>query len=256
MSSHLSAKEPLQKKQDCAIIPLKELFMIKGGMMKRLLKQKGLLLLAGTSIITAALVSNGAKPIRYMPLQDYSLTLKEGDSMNKQEGIPKPIEPEIGIAPKDLVVSCDVLNKLLATEFTLALQTWGYHWNLVGPEFHDYHILFEGQYVKMLELVDILAERVRAVGGTALGTMTQFLKYTAIKEDTGPIPAPRDMVQTLLANQELLIKLMREGINTTEANRRDMGTSNLLQDIMIKHEKMAWMLRSLLERRSGARKEN
>ncbi len=169
--------------------------------------------------------------------------------MKKQDGITATIQPEIGISKEDLSASVDILNKILATEFTLTLQEWGYHWNLVGPEFHDYHILFQDLYEKGLKFVDAIAERVRAVGGVALGTMTEFLQHSYIKEDMGPIPAPKDMVYNLLVNQEVLIRHIRQGINTTEEKRRDMGTSNFLQEILVDHEKMAWMLRSLLERR-------
>lgn len=194
-------------------------------------------------------------PVPESSNQTTHFTTLQRTVMKKQEGIAAPIEPEIGISKENLGVSVDVLNKILATEFTLTTQEWGYHWNLVGPEFHDYHLLFQDLYEKGLKFVDSIAERVRAIGGIALGTMTEFLQHSYIKEDTGPIPAPKDMVYKLLINHETLIRHLREGIDITEENRRDMGTSNFLQEILVEHEKMAWMLRSLLERRGSSSKQ-
>ncbi len=169
--------------------------------------------------------------------------------MKKQLGIAKPIDPEIGIESNDRSLSIDILNKILADEFVLLVQTLNYHWNLVGPEFHDYHKLFDHQYKDIFGYIDDIAERVRSIGGLALGSMHDFVKFSQIKEDLGDIPAPKDMVYNLLINHEVIIRHMRDGINETAEKNRDMGTSNFLTELIEKHEKIAWMLRSLLERR-------
>jgi starvation-inducible DNA-binding protein len=169
--------------------------------------------------------------------------------MKKQIGVPAPLEPEIGIQHLDRSISIDILNKILADEFVLLVQTLNYHWNLVGPEFHDYHKLFDHQYKAIFGYIDDIAERVRSVGGIALGSMNDYIKFSQIKEDLGDIPTPKDMVYNLLLSHEILIRHLRDGINKTAEKNRDMGTSNFLTDLIEKHEKIAWMLRSLLERR-------
>lgn len=165
------------------------------------------------------------------------------------KGINKMIEPDIDIKEKDRALSADVLNRLLADEYVLLVKTLNYHWNLVGPEFHDYHILFDGQYKMIFELTDQVAERTRSIGGIALGSMAEFIKNSGLKENSGDIPAPQEMVANLLRDHEALIKSVRDGIAVTGQDNRDMGTNNFLAGLIEKHEKAAWMLRSLLERR-------
>ena len=153
--------------------------------------------------------------------------------------------PDIGISAKDRQISITVLNKILANEFVVLVQTLNYHWNLVGPEFHDYHLLFDDQYKALFSLIDDIAERVRSVGGQALGSMTAMIQKSPIKEDVGFVPSPKNMIINLLEQHEALIRHIREAINSTAENNRDMGTSNFLTDLLEKHEKIAWMLRSL-----------
>jgi len=151
----------------------------------------------------------------------------------------------LGIAAQDRTISIQLLNKILAGEFVLLMQTLNYHWNLVGPEFHDYHLLFDDHYKAIFSKIDDIAERVRAVGGQALGSMTMMLEKSPLAEDKGSVPTPKVMVLNLLAQHEALIQEIRSAINTTAENNRDMGTSNFLTDLIEKHEKIAWMLRAL-----------
>lgn len=154
-------------------------------------------------------------------------------------------EPEIGIKKTDQRVSISILNEILANEFVLLLQTLNYHWNLIGPQFNDYHKLFNDQYTKIFNFTDSIAERVRAVGGIVIASMSELVKISSLKEDTGDIPEPAEMVKNLLKQHEAVIRLLRNGIDATT---KDMGTSNFLTDLIEKHEKMAWMLRSLTAR--------
>ena len=152
----------------------------------------------------------------------------------------------IGISEKDQKFSAALLNYILADEFVLFVKTLNYHWNLTGPEFHDYHKFFDEQYHDLLEVVDSVAERVRIVGGIALGSMKEFLASAQLEEESSKIPKPKEMVKELLKCHEGVIIEIREGVNKTAENNRDMGTNNFLTDLLEKHEKIAWMLRSLL----------
>ena len=169
--------------------------------------------------------------------------------MKHQKDIKQSITPDIGIKPDTLSMSIAIFNKLLASEFLLLMQTLNYHWNLVGPEFHDYHLLFDKQYKEIFERIDDIAERVRALGGIALGSLSDMIQQSPLTEDTGDIPSPKTMVENLLDQHESLIKEIRTDIDKTGENNRDMGSNNFLADLIEKHEKTAWMLRSLLERR-------
>lgn len=141
-------------------------------------------------------------------------------------------------------ISQTVLNDLLANESVLLFQTLNYHWNLVGPEFHDYHLLFDNQYNQIFQDLDKIAERVRAVGGFALASMKDLSKAASLKEDSS-IPKPKQMVLNLLKHYEVIIEQIRAAIITLDKKTHDFGTINFLEELLTQHEKTAWMLRSL-----------
>lgn len=147
---------------------------------------------------------------------------------------------------KEQKLSAMVLNKLLANNSVLLFQTLNYHWNLVGPEFHDYHLLFDKQYNQLFEYMDVLAERVRAVQGIALGSMSAMIEAATIKEDKGNVPTPKQMVAKLFEHYEYQVNEYSDAIKTLEKDTDDFGTINTLEELLAKHEKTLWMLRSLL----------
>ena len=69
-----------------------------------------------------------------------------------------------------------LLDRLLADEYLLYTKTRNFHWNVTGPQFSDLHKFFEAQYELLDGFVDDTAERSRALGGRALGSMAGFLK--------------------------------------------------------------------------------
>lgn len=147
---------------------------------------------------------------------------------------------------KEQSISIDVLQKLMANHAVILFQTLNYHWNLVGPQFHDYHILFDKQYRQLFEDLDLLAERIRAVDGRALGSMAAILQLATLKEDTGKIPNPTQMVAKLFQQYEYYVEQIRESIEILEKDTSDFGTKKMLEDLIERYEKVAWMLRSLL----------
>ena len=152
----------------------------------------------------------------------------------------------IGLNDKQRNGVVDILNAALANEFVLYAKTRNYHWNVMGPQFNDLHKFFEAQYEEIEGFIDDTAERARALGGTALGSMQGFLKHTRLKESTGTPPAAMDMVADLLGDHEAIIRQLREDIATVTDKYGDDGTADFLTGTMEDHEKMAWMLRAFL----------
>lgn len=146
---------------------------------------------------------------------------------------------------KEQKISIDLLNRLLANTSVLLQQTLHYHWNIVGPEFNDYHTLLDGQYNELFVDLDLVAERVRAVQGQALGTMREMIQHADLKEDGGKLPNPKQMIQNLLNQYEKHIAAIRDGITSLEKTA-DFGSKKMLEDLIEKYEKTAWMFRSLL----------
>jgi len=153
----------------------------------------------------------------------------------------------IGLSVEQCAGVVASLNALLADEYLLYTKTRNYHWNVVGPQFHDLHKFFETQYNELNEIVDQVAERSRSLGGKALGTMAEFLNHTRLKEQTGHYPDARDMIADLLADHEALICQLRLDLETCTEQYHDAGTTDFLTGLMEQHEKMGWMLRAFLE---------
>jgi starvation-inducible DNA-binding protein len=137
------------------------------------------------------------------------------------------------------------LSALLADSYTLYLMTHNFHWNVVGPDFNSLHLMFMSQYTEQWSALDIIAERIRALGHPAPGTYKEFVKFASIKEIEG-VPSSNDMIRHLVAAQEATARTARELFPLVNA-ANDQPTADLLTQRLEVHEKTAWMLRSLLE---------
>jgi starvation-inducible DNA-binding protein len=89
-----------------------------------------------------------------------------------------------------------------------------------------------------------VAERARALGGHAFGTLAEFVRHARLKEQPDVYPDAPAMLKDLLGDHEAVIRRLREDLETTAAKHGDAGTSDFLTGLMEKHEKMAWMLRA------------
>jgi starvation-inducible DNA-binding protein len=157
------------------------------------------------------------------------------------------MQANIGLLTEQRDGVVGLLNTLLADEYLLYTKTRNYHWNVVGPQFNDLHKFFEAQYTALNDIVDDVAERARALGGHALGTMAEFLKFTRLQEEGGDYPEARLMLANLLSDHEALIRHLRIDLDICADRYHDAGTNDFLTGLMEQHEKMAWMLRAFLE---------
>jgi len=151
----------------------------------------------------------------------------------------------IGIDTQDRQAICEGLSRLLADTYTLYLKTHAFHWNVTGPMFQTLHLLFEQQYTEEWNALDLIAERIRALGYTAPGSYRQFAQLTSINEEEG-VPKAADMIRQLIEGQEAVVRTARALFKVVE-KASDEPTADLLTQRMQVHEKNAWMLRSLLE---------
>jgi starvation-inducible DNA-binding protein len=153
---------------------------------------------------------------------------------------------DIGIKEKDRRAIAQGLARVLADTYTLYLKTHNYHWNVTGPNFNSLHTAFEVQYTELALAVDLIAERIRALGFPAPGTYREYAKLTSIPEDTDS-PDADTMVERLVAGQEAVVRTARSVFPLAD-KAHDEPTADLLTQRMQVHEKTAWMLRVLLEK--------
>jgi starvation-inducible DNA-binding protein len=157
----------------------------------------------------------------------------------------KALRMDIGISDADRKKIADGLSALLADSYTLYLMTHNFHWNVTGPHFNSLHAMFMAQYTEQWGALDIIAERIRALGCPAPGTYKAFARRASIKEVDG-VPKATDMIRHLVAAQEATARTARKIFPVVEA-ANDQGTADVLTQRIEIHEKTAWMLRSLLE---------
>jgi len=155
------------------------------------------------------------------------------------------MELDIGISEQHRRAIVDGLSRLLADTYTLYLKTHNFHWNVTGPMFQTLHLMFETQYTELADAVDLIAERIRALGSPAPGTYSMFAALSSVKEPDG-IPSANEMIQQLLQDQETVARNARAMFKAVD-QANDESTADLLTQRMQVHEKTAWMLRSLLK---------
>src|SRR5919108_4042477 len=112
---------------------------------------------------------------------------------------------DIGINEKDREEIAGGLSRLLADTYTLYLKTHNFHWNVEGPMFNTLHLMFEQQYTELATAVDLIAERIRALGFPAPGSYGQYAKLSSIKEEDG-VPVANEMIRQLVAGQEAVVR--------------------------------------------------
>lgn len=152
---------------------------------------------------------------------------------------------DIGISVNERAKIAKGLSKLLADSYALYLMTHNFHWNVTGPQFNSLHQMFMAQYTEQWTALDLIAERIRALGHPAPGTYQEFEKLASVKQVEG-VPSATEMVRYLVKAQEATAKTARSLFPVVgEAN--DQPTADLLTQRLEVHEKTAWMLRSVLE---------
>ena len=152
---------------------------------------------------------------------------------------------DIGISAGERKKIAHGLSALLADSYTLYLMTHNFHWNVTGPMFNTLHLMFMGQYTEQWNALDLIAERIRALGFPAPGSYKEFVKRASIKEVEG-VPKAGDMIRYLVSAQEATARTARSLFPVVEKSN-DQPTMDLLTQRLDVHEKTAWMLRSLLE---------
>ena len=138
------------------------------------------------------------------------------------------------------------LNKILADEFVLYAKTRNYHWNVEGSNFMELHKFYESQYEQLDDIIDDVAERIRAIEHYAEARLTDYLQLTDLVEQEYTTKQS-EQLQNLLNDHETIIKSLRNLIPLFSDTHKDLGTADFVTGLMEQHEKMAWFLRSYLK---------
>ena len=152
---------------------------------------------------------------------------------------------DIGIPEADRQAIAEGVSRVLADTYTLYLKTHNFHWNVTGPMFNTLHLMFMEQYTELWNALDVIAERIRALGLPAPFGAATYSTLSSIPETEG-IPPALAMVRELVEGHESVARTIRS-VFAIAAEAHDEPTADLLTQRLQIHEKTAWMLRSLLE---------
>lgn len=137
------------------------------------------------------------------------------------------------------------LKVILATNFCLYLKTHNYHWNIEGKDFPQFHSFLDGLYNDIWAQTDDIAEHLRRLDSYAPGSLARFQDLSDIQDAT-TIPMALSMMAELKNDNDRYIYHLRAGIVAAD-QANEPAVSNFLQDLLGKHQKHAWMLRSIIK---------
>jgi starvation-inducible DNA-binding protein len=129
----------------------------------------------------------------------------------------------IGIDADTRKEIADGLSRLLADTYTLYLKTHYFHWNVTGPMFQTLHLMFETQYTELALAVDLVAERIRALGFPAPGSYTQYAQLSSIPETT-TVPKAEEMTKILVEGQEAVCRTARSIVSGKAFDHKFSGS--------------------------------
>lgn len=147
-----------------------------------------------------------------------------------------------GLSEEDRKAVADDLAHLLADTYTLYVKTHGYHWNVSGPMFRSLHLMFEEHYMELRDAVDLIAERMLALGHPAPASYSEFSTLASVRDEPG-VPAAMEMVRNLVEAHETVVRTARSVVKRAE-EAGDVATADLATTRIEFHEKTAWMLRA------------
>jgi starvation-inducible DNA-binding protein len=145
------------------------------------------------------------------------------------------------LQPSEVQAVTEAVNPLIADAFALYLKTKNFHWHLAGSHFRDFHLLFDEQAEAIFESVDLLAERVRRVGGTTIRSISHVGQLQTIADDNEEFVPANEMIDRLLRDNRHIVEQQRKAMVICDKNH-DAATSNLLQELIDGTERRIWFL--------------
>ena len=141
-------------------------------------------------------------------------------------------------ATKDLTGG---LNILLADVYALYIKTKNFHWHMSGPHFRDYHLLLDDQATEVDAMTDVIAERVRKLGGGTIRSIGHIKRLQRVLDNDADFVTPLDMLAELREDNQRLAARMRETHNVCE-EYGDVATASLLEVWIDEAERRVWFL--------------
>ena len=135
------------------------------------------------------------------------------------------------------------MKVVLATVFTFYIKVHGFHWNVTGPNFPQYHKFLDDLYNEVWESIDSIGEHIRALDSFAVGSITRIQQLSAIEDQLNIITA-NEMFAELYRDNHIVLSQLQRALEFSEQTGNAAGLSNFLQDRIDTHNKHQWMLKA------------
>lgn len=136
----------------------------------------------------------------------------------------------------------DALKTSLADVITMSFVAQGYHWNVEGQDFSQYHALFAEIYDDVYSSIDPLAENIRKMDEYAPFTLSKFIELRTV-ESKDVKPEPKAMAKALLTVNEGVIDSIKKAFNAA-VDADEQGIADFLAGREDMHKKWSWQLRA------------
>lgn len=153
----------------------------------------------------------------------------------------KAIDTPTDLSGNAVPAIAEALNGLLADAFALYLKTKNFHWHVSGPHFRSYHLLFDEHADQIFATTDVLAERVRKIGGTTLRSIADITRHQSLKDNNEEFVAPLDMLRELMNDNKAVVKAMRKAHEIADEHD-DVATASVLENFIDETERRIWFL--------------
>src|SRR5437870_13006203 len=115
-------------------------------------------------------------------------------STGKTPSVPTQLATPTDLKPGEVKAVTAAVNRLVADAFALYVKTKNFHWHVASSHFRDYHLLLDEQADAIFNSIDVLAERVRRIGGTTIRSISQILELQTLKDDNDNYVHPEEMI--------------------------------------------------------------
>lgn len=133
------------------------------------------------------------------------------------------------------------LNPLVADAFALFVKTKNYHWHVSGSHYRDYHLLLDEQATQVFAMIDVLAERVRKLGGTTIHSVSHISRLQTIHDDNDSLVPAKEMIRRLLKDNREFAAHMRMAHKICDDNN-DVASASVLEVFIDEAERRIWFL--------------
>src|SRR5467141_3906930 len=133
------------------------------------------------------------------------------------------------------------MNAILADVFALYLKTKNFHWHMSGPHFRDYHLLLDEHAEQLFAMTDVIAERVRKIGGLTLHSIGEIARAQRVLDNDADYVEPLDMLSELADDNKTFAARLREAHNVCDEHR-EVATASLIEVWIDETERRTWFL--------------